>query len=250
MNNIMILRVHSMLNLYLDNRENALISCVRARDLDRYTSLLAIETRQMDVGDIHICCDAINIIIERKTVNDMLASVKDGRYKEQKMRLLSSGCSNITYIIEGDDILSTRNQRNQDLLSSIYMYSMYRDNINMVFTRNIEDTCTFILTLCAKIIDKPDKFSMKTSLTQESYIDCIKMKKCSNITPDNCFVMQLSQIPTISTTIAKYINEVYPNMREFIRVLEESQDKVKTLTQIDKVGKEKANKILQYLHFV
>lgn len=239
-----------MLNLFLDTRENSLISCIKARDLDKYTSLLMIETKQLDIGDIHICSGAKNIIIERKTVSDMLSSVKDGRYKEQKMRLLSSGCSDITYIIEGDDILSSRNQRNQDLLSSIYMYSMYRDNIHMVFTRNVEDTCTFILSLCAKIIDKPDKFSTKTSLTQESYIDCIKMKKSNNINPDNCFVMQLSQIPTISATIAKYIQNIYPNMREFIKALEASPDKIKTLTQIDKVGKEKANKILQYLHFV
>lgn len=239
-----------MLKLYLDIRESALISCIKARDLDKYTSLLTIETKQLDIGDIHICSEAKNIIIERKTVNDMLASVKDGRYKEQKMRLLSSGCCDVTYIIEGDDIISSKNQRNQDLLSSIYMYSMYRDNIHMVFTRSVEDTCTFILSLCAKIIDKPDKFTTKTSLTQESYIDCIKMKKSSNITPDNCFVMQLSQIPTISATIAKYIQNIYPNMREFLKALEESPDKVKMLTHIDKIGKEKANKILQYLHFV
>lgn len=239
-----------MIQLQLDTRENSLISSIKSRDLDVYTDKISINIQQLDIGDVVIQCEGKSWIFERKTVNDLIASVKDGRYKEQKHRLLST-CENITYIIEGDDIISTRNERHRTLLSSIYMYTLYRDNIKLVFTRNVEDTATFLLTMCSKIIDKPDNFLEKNTddTNKKSYVDFIKMKKISNITPDICYLMQLSQIPTISTTIAKYIQHIYPNMKSFINAIDGSKDKITLLCRIEKIGKDKARKILEFLHF-
>jgi len=235
-----------MLTLTLDSRETKLINNIKERDLDKYTESIKIETKQLDIADILISSNEKTLLIERKTVSDLLSSIKDGRYKEQKTRLLSSGYD-ITYIIEGDDILSNFNQRHQEILSSIYIFSMYRDKIHLVFTRNITDTATFILTLCTKMIDKADKFISNDN--QTSYVDCIKMKKSSNVTPDVCFIMQLSQIPSISATIAKNIQKQYPTMRKFINILDNTQDKVALLCKIDKIGKEKAFKILEYFNY-
>jgi ERCC4-type nuclease len=91
-------------NLILDNRENELIKIFRSCFSQVFVS-------QLDVGDIAICqmkdkSAKILAIFERKTVNDMLASLKDGRYKEQKLRLMSNHCQDKTkriyYILEGD----------------------------------------------------------------------------------------------------------------------------------------------------
>jgi len=233
-----------MLKLLIDNRELSLINQIKDRELEKYKNLIEIEIKQLDVGDVHIISENNTYIFERKTVKDLIASVKDGRYKEQKYRLLASG-DDISYIIEGDDITSSRNFNNYDLLSSIYIYSLYRDNIKLIFTRNIVDTCTFVLTMCCKIIDHPDKFIKQAK--KESYVDCIKMKKSGNITPEICYIMQLSQIPSISTTIAKNIAEVYPSMNDLLNALKQSDNKIETLTKINKIGKDKANKILEYL---
>ena len=43
----------------------------------------------------------LDFIIERKSCNDLAASIIDGRYNEQKMRLSNSGMR-VTYLIEGD----------------------------------------------------------------------------------------------------------------------------------------------------
>jgi ERCC4-type nuclease len=236
-----------MITIYIDTRESQLISLFKARDLDKYQASISFEVKTLDIGDIHLQYDQKNFVFERKTVNDLLASVKDGRYREQKARLLSLDNANISYIIEGDDIVSSKYDRHQSLLSGVYLHTMYRDNLHVVFTKNTNDTCTFILTLCAKIIDKPTDFVN----TIESYTDCIKLKtkKIDNITPENCYIMQLAQIPSISNVIAKNIQQVYPNMRSLIEALEKTDDKLGTLCNIDKIGKEKALKILNYLSF-
>ena len=174
----------------LDSREMQLISLMKSRDLDKYASFINIESKQLDIGDIHITFAGKSWIFERKTVNDLMASIKDGRYREQKARLISTGLD-ITYIIEGDDIVSSKYERYQPLLSGAYLHTMYRDNIRIVFTKSTNDTCTFLLTLCTKIIDKPDEFITKQDT---EYIQCLKLKtkKIDNITPDLCYLMPVS----------------------------------------------------------
>ena len=59
------------------------------------------ECKVLDVGDIHICDNSNNImlIFERKTIADLLSSIKDGRYSEQSLRLTHIG-SAITILLD------------------------------------------------------------------------------------------------------------------------------------------------------
>ena len=161
----------------------------------------------------------------------------------------------ISYIIEGDNVIATQSntKNNTNMLLGAYYHTMFRDNIRILFTKNIMETATFVLTFAVKVLDNPNKF--KTELNDStSYCDVVKMKKkkIENIDPSVCYIMQLSQIPNISTKLAENISKVYPNMIELITTLQsiDTQDaKIKVLTQIDKIGKEKAQAILKYLHF-
>lgn len=246
-----------MINILLDSRESALISTIKERDLDRYSEQISFDVQTLDIGDIHICFDSGFWVIERKTVPDLLASIKDGRYKEQKSRLLSSG-HDITYVIEGGDVVSSRHERQQHILSGVYMHSMYRDKIHLAFTRNISETATYILTLATKMVDNPQYFTRNYDTIMQhqptEYVACVKMKskKIENITPDNCYIMQLSQIPNISAIIAKNIQSVYPTMRDLISTLDQAENNEARLTmlcQVEKIGQEKAKKILQYFNY-
>ena len=239
------------LSIIIDNRETKLYSSIIERDLDVYKKKVVIEKAQLDIGDIHIKFNDITYVYERKTVSDLVSSIKDGRYKEQKHRLLSSEVASINYIIEGDSITSHKNFNNQKLLTSIYLNSTYRDKINVFFTSNIDDTSTFILLLATKFIDKPENF-ISTPDNNQDYIDVckIKTKKCANIDKDTCYLLQLSQIPTISKEIAKKIKEVYPTMPILIQTLESKSDikeKIKLLSSIDGIGSKKATTIIDYL---
>ncbi|KAL9020856.1 MAG: hypothetical protein Q9185_001927 [Variospora sp. 1 TL-2023] len=43
---------------------------------------------------------ALDYIVERKRLDDLIASIKDGRFREQKFRLHRSGVSNVVYLVE------------------------------------------------------------------------------------------------------------------------------------------------------
>lgn len=237
------------INIIIDNRETSLYNNIITRDLDKYKDYIEIKKEQLELGDIIIKFNDITYIYERKTVNDLLSSIKDNRYSEQKIRLLSN-YENINYIIEGDDIISSKNAYNQTLLSSIYLHTIYRDKINIFFTKNIEETVSFILILATKISENADKFINNNN--EKKYIDNIKIKskKSDNIDKDTCYILQLSQIPTISKKIASNIKDIYPTLRDLLNKLDNTVNKIELLSNISNIGVNKAKKILEYFNYI
>jgi len=246
------------MEVILDTRESALYNIIIDRDLDVYSDKITIKCELLEIGDILIKYEDLIFVFERKTPLDLIASIKDGRYKEQKARLVSNYAQNsISYIIEGDNIVATQSntKSNTNMLLGAYYHTMFRDNIRILFTKNIMETATFVLTFAVRVLENPNKFKIEMNESSStSYCDVVKMKKkkIDNIDPTVCYIMQLSQIPNISTKLAENISKVYPNMIELITTLQniDTQDaKIKVLTQIDKIGREKAQAILKYLHF-
>lgn len=67
------------------------------------------EVRRLSVGDFMWICRSeenptielvLPYIVERKRMDDLASSIKDGRFHEQKFRLINSGVRNKIYLIE------------------------------------------------------------------------------------------------------------------------------------------------------
>ena len=102
----------------IDVRETGLYTNIMERDLDIYKDKIEIKSENLMLGDIHITYKDLTYIFERKTLQDLQSSIKDGRYKEQKARLLSNTSQKfITYIIEGDNILSSSFNNNSKIFN-------------------------------------------------------------------------------------------------------------------------------------
>jgi len=241
----------SILTIIIDARETALYNEIIERDLDIYKEKIEVVKENIDLGDIHIKFNDIYYIFERKTVQDLQSSIQDGRYKEQKARMLSSTIQkNISYIIEGDDILSSKiYTKNKAMIQGAYFHTLFRDNVRILFTKNTDETTTLLLSLCVKIIDNPKKFICENYTSETQYSDCIKLKrkKIENIDPHTCYIMQLSQIPHISNIIANNISKTYPNMIYLINNISNSENQIKDLCKIEGIGKEKAGYIIKFL---
>ena len=94
----------SNLVLKVDNRERKIIKLLNGLNEQENTKI-NFEIEKLDIGDFILELDGKEIIIlERKSLNDIAASICDGRYREQSFRLANFPLHNhnIIYIIEGN----------------------------------------------------------------------------------------------------------------------------------------------------
>jgi len=133
----------------IDIREHKLI------DLIKNTSSFTIpyEIKNLQIGDIIITPSKFtdkSLIIERKCMTDMISSIKDGRYKEQKIRLQAEVVSNpnalFCYLLEGltDDL---RLPNDKILLYGSIISSIFRDKIPLIRTLSLIETLDIIIRL-------------------------------------------------------------------------------------------------------
>ena len=228
--------------LEIDNREGKLIEYFKDKP--------NIIIKQLDIGDlIFKIDDDVSIIIERKSVNDLFSSIKDGRFREQKKRLLSNfSPSKIIYLIEGQ-IPSY----NKPTYYGSLVNCLMRDNIKLFQTKNINETINFIETMKKRFDDKVEyiynTLNGGSTIAQTNYVDTIKLKKKDNLTPENFQIITLAQIPGMSTTKAKVIIEEYKTIDNLLSHLKENDIKFIQDLKISnrKLGAKVATRIKEFL---
>lgn len=236
--------------LKIDNREKELIKNLTLNHV----------LENLDIGDIQFIDEETNniiVIIERKTYSDLSASIVDGRYKEQKMRLIHSVNNKVRKIIliEGHNI----NNFNLDLkiYNSVIVNTLIRDNIHIYHTENILSTVQFIETIYNNLPKYYEelKDEIINDKSPEFNTQCSAVKK-NNMSPEICFRNMLCQIPQVSNSIANILVSKYDNMNNFITQLniESETDKEKIMTSLSnekhgtnnkKIGDKIALKIVQ-----
>ena len=117
---------------------------------------ITISMKPLLLGDIalyHESSDIPVLLFERKSLSDLLASIKDGRYAEQSHRLIHTSnvhTHNIIYIIEGMfSQLRTPVERRM-CLSAITSLSYYK-GFSVFRTCSLSETAELILSMSTKI---------------------------------------------------------------------------------------------------
>ena len=162
------------------------------------------------------------IIIERKTVTDMIASIKDGRYMEQKARLHASSVPNhnILFIIEG----SRTGVAN---IHSTVFSLFYHSGFGVLFSTSVNDTARIINSFERKLNKDPQKTSyylnsqQQISQTPQTYAAFLKPEKKANVCKENSWIIMLQQLPYVSSSIATALMEKYINIPLLIDAIKE-----------------------------
>ena len=230
----------------IDNREHECIAYCKEKNVD-------ITIVSLEVGDMIIEHESTVLIFERKTMADLAASIKDGRFREQKQRLKQYPFHRITYIIEGNSFETLSSHSNLYGISTTALQSAlfslaYRDGFHVIYTSSIAETMTYLFLLHQKMIEHPEKIQFtQFEPTEETYLATLKVKskKIENITPSVCFTLQLSQIPGISTKLAKDIMVVFPTISQLLVALQEKG--AKALVDVPGIGLKKAKTIYSFL---
>ena len=157
------------------------------------------------------------LIIERKTLNDLAASIKDGRYKEQSFRLQKALEEDfkVFYMIEGNLDLYTGSIPKDTLISAIYSLTM--KGFQVLLTKNTKETAYFMIQFYEKHKKEKEKV-----VKENVYEDTIVSKqKNTNITRDNVSIFMLCQIPSVSHVTATILMD---NFKHISTLLEEMKN--------------------------
>jgi ERCC4-type nuclease len=140
----------------------------------------------------------IILLFERKTIDDLLASVKDSRYSEQCERYSQLGIPNnkIYYIIEGNlDNLIKDSIEYKTVYSCIFSLS-FKKEFSILLSDNIQHTITILDEFLLRIDKDNDK---------DKVYSTNKLIKKQTITKENIDSYMLNLVPGIGINTAKVI---------------------------------------------
>ena len=231
----------------------------------------------LPLGDI-IINDGQNdcLIIERKTISDLAASIKDGRYEEQSYRLngLEHHNHNIVYLIEGDVYrLNAFTERidKQTLYSAMFSINYFK-GFSVMRSSTINETAMIACNMVYKLVgglksgksgfysnninqksndlslgdqncnahdgkDISEKDISEKDNSEKDYCTVVKKVKKDNITPDNIGEIMLCQIPGISSASALAILSQFKTLPNLIQCLKDDESCLNNICTIDSNGK-------------
>lgn len=214
--------------LRIDNREHKLKTLLQ----DSLSNNNNIIVENLECGDFIIEHDRnVIMIFERKTINDLLASVKDGRYRIQKEKMLNCNEHHkIMYIIEGSIKWNDDNDVDKKSIISSIINTQIRDKILVVQTTDIQDTCHFLIQTFQRISKDPSKYTRDTHNQITTKEDFITKHKINN--KNDMFFFQLTQVPGISSKTAMALVKAFDNMKDFYtKLLTLNDEEKKTILQ-------------------
>ena len=196
------------------------------------------------------------VILERKTAADLEASIIDGRYKEQRGRLLAYSKEYrvaFGYVIEGDlDRLGAR--LDESALLKHITRLQFHHRIPVVQTASAKETVRLAELIEAQWIKDGGKFAWEclsdttnaansTAFTAASYI-----KSACRDSPDTFLLGTLTQCRGISEALARLIMSKYPTLEKLMTATAEELASVSEGKR--KVGKAVAERLHGLLHTV
>lgn len=243
-----------------------------------HNSSIPISIAPLPLADVAIQYNSIDLVlIERKSMSDLIASIKDGRYEEQSYRLLSASNvhpHNIVYIIEGVFSQLRTPQEKKIVQSAMTSLALFK-GFSVIRTTSLSETAEFIAAMAAKlnkeitaeglqkmkytnpnILSVPDNTTEIAGVSQEGsvaeetteqaivppstpapYCTVVKKIKKENVTPENIGEIILCQIPGISSTNAIEIMKHFDN--NFRKFMDEIRANPECLKSIRIDGKRK-----------
>ncbi len=188
----------------IDSRERGLIRILEAAKIAHQVEALPVGDVVCQYGSGHAW------VAERKRADDFAASLKDGRWREQSVRLFGSGYR-VVYIFEGD--FRDAGTMYGNLLGA-WMNAELR-NCYVFRTIDLEETALVLRGLIAKLEHKHAPVPSGSGLAPPRLS---KRRRDGEL--DACWVRQLMCVPTVSETIARRLLEHFgtpEKLREALR---------------------------------
>lgn len=231
----------------LDCRESALYEEIeKLKQTDPHFSTVRLESCALPLGDAIICDDEGTeiVMVERKTLQDLASSIRDGRYMEQGVRLDACELHNhaIFYLIEGDICKFKPSHYGANpidakaILSAITSIS-YTKGFSIYRSASLGESALWLLQTAHKLGKIANSFYYGENKKESTpYAAVAHRIKKDNITRNNICTIMLSQIPGVSTASAMAVCERYSTMDKLIDALRKDHTAIADITTTTKSG--------------
>jgi len=249
------------MKIIIDEREKSLYDkCYSIIHTEGNTTSIQLIKRVIPLGDILIHTDEDKpvAIIERKSLTDLLASIKDGRYEEQSHRLVHAGemhTHNIVYLVEGMTSQLRSILEKKMVYSAIASLHFFK-GFSVFRTASIQESAEMLVWMANKIdrdltkgkapaflnpaLPQPNDVNEPTgpenaiveggTAVPPGYAQFVKKVKSDNITPQNMGEIMLCQIPGISALSAAAIMKHFDSFPKMLVELEKTPDCLNKVT--------------------
>ena len=214
------------------------------REAELITLLDGVTVKALHVGDIWVGVkeDGVmaegGLVIERKSIRDLEASILDGRYREQRGRILAFCEENKTqpmYILEGSLSSSTGRLPKSALMKFIQRLILHYQ-IPVIQTASIQETAELLQTMMEQWIDDPMRLKQTTERIKMT--DGIHVQKKANAADPKQFAIAcLAQCPGVSVKMAEALIDTRGTLKAIM------ETPVKELGEI-KVGARKVGPVV------
>ncbi|KAI9484864.1 hypothetical protein BDB00DRAFT_878353 [Zychaea mexicana] len=193
----------------------------------------------------------LDFVVERKRLDDLVASIKDGRFNEQKYRLKRSGAEKVFYIIEEyskEDAMNFNAQAIQTAMSSTQVV----DKFFLKRTATINDTIDYLVTMTKMIeqifhnvtlyripdhtitrinyLEQKNRLGKHHHITYPLYSEL--NSKNDTLTLKDLYLRMLMTIRGVSAEKASALTKIYPTPCHLLRAYEmKSEDEGKALAR-------------------
>ncbi|KAI8575381.1 hypothetical protein K450DRAFT_262153 [Umbelopsis ramanniana AG] len=245
--------------LVLDSRE---IKSRRDRDYMRdmlHQRNVTVDVRSLELGDAiwvaRQCTDDgpvdelfLDMVLERKRMDDLVSSIKDGRFKEQKYRLKKSAAKQVFYVIEEfnmDEAIRFGQQAVQTALASTQVV----DGFFVKHTASIDETIDYlerltnalkkdyeaqeIFEIPSSAVDKSDYMALKkhyrTNDPDGNYLITSNLyaqlnSKSGTLTLEDMFAKFLLNIRGVSSEKAYELKKIYRTPHQLMQAFDTCVD--------------------------
>ena len=189
-----------------------------------------VKRNRLDIGDVDVCSESFGrIIFERKSWNDFVSSLRDGRYAEQKGRLLAERERaaaegkqlRVVYLLEVGHIPAygdqTRGMPNNQPFAALVKMAL-RDNICIIYSGSAADSFKH-LVYAVKAGEKGglDAGAHAQAVAASGYAGSVRFASKRKCSEDNMFEVMLASLNGVSGTKASAITDAYPSPAALVR---------------------------------
>ena len=180
---------------------------------------IAVERRKLWVGDYQWICRtkengktvdlALNLVVERKTADDLAHSIVDFRYEEQKIKMKMSQAHCI-YLLEGKNPQKSSKISTGTLLNSL-ISTKFNYGFQIKVTQDSKDTLNWLARLTSGIFQQVSSWSSEKLFNLPTFDDFYdETNPFANITVKEIFGKQLRALDKIGEQNTLAVLKKYP----------------------------------------